>query len=184
MEKQIGERLVKLETKILEHNKRLETLENHVYHPPHIQRLLNEIKNRSVVTIKELKQHFPKLHGGMLTRLYEAARANGRYRIIPGCARWSPTVIAYFGDEAIPNDPILLAVDYFQRIPLAGVTYTLDAMGKRRKSYRGKQGSLKGIMAAYTIDKDKAYQVWQEILGLFKARMLIDHAHKRFRRKY
>jgi len=181
----IEERLARLEQKILQHDQRLEKLENHVYHPPHIEKLLNEIKNRKVVTIQELKQHVPKLHGGTITRLYEAVENDQRFRIVPGRARWTQTILAYFGSEGIPNDAILLAIDYFQRIPAETIVSTVDAMGRRRKTKGGKEGSLEGIMEAYKIDKDKAYEVWQEILRLFEQRMDIPPGGiKTFRRKY
>lgn len=189
MDEEVEKRLSELEQEVKALKGRVTKVENHVSHPPHILKLMEEIRRRKMVTVEDLRQNFPHLYGGILTRLFRAVQGSPNFRIVQGCARWSPTYIIYFENEVAQptDDAILLAIDYFQRIPIAQMTTTVDAIGRKHRIMKGKQGSLEGIIEAYGVDRDKGYQVWEEILRLFfreTRRIEVNQTAKTFQRKY
>lgn len=165
--------------------KRLKKLENHVYHPPHIQKLLEYIQKAEAVTIEDLRSTFPKFHGGSLTRLYRIVERDSRFRLVRGKARWSPTVIAYFGENNEPTTPTAMAVDFFQRIPPLTYERRVTERGGSYKIPRGKQISIQAIMKTYKIDFGTAKQVLDKIESLFGKRLLpAKMGKRRFLRRY
>lgn len=151
--------------------------------PPFIRAILDFIKDRKVVRLPEVRAAFPTCYGANLTRLYENLDRFQEFVLMRSTSRWCPAIVAYFGSTEVKSAN-LMAFDYFQRIPPARSVIKVADTGKKFREYVGKQGSLKGIMETYNLERDTAYEVWQEIIRIFEPRLKISQADKTFRRKY
>lgn len=180
----MSDEITELKKKVRVLEKELRKLKNHVMHSPHVLKIFVYIQKRGVCTLDDIRNHFPHVYGGTLTRLYLAVRTDERFRIVQSKSRWSPTVFAFFGDSEKPSTPSLMAVDYFQRTPKAYWRSTTTAKGRKTRILSGKQGTLRGIVDTYNIDLETAKAVFNEIIRLFGSRIKLSKVGKAFRRLY